>query len=83
MDEKQMKVFKDLRNRLSTPPILSIFNLNRETELHTGASSRGFGAVLLQRQNDGKMHPVFYYSLKASTAESRYHSFELETPAII
>jgi len=83
MDKEQMKVFKDLRNRVSSPPILSIFNPNRETELHTDASSRGFGAVLLQRQNDGKMHPVFYYSLKASTAESRYHSFELETPAII
>jgi len=32
MDEEQMKVFKDLRNRLSTPPILSILNPNRETE---------------------------------------------------
>jgi len=53
MDEEQMKVFEALRNRLSTPPILSIFNPNRETELHTDASSRGFGAVLLQRQNDG------------------------------
>jgi len=42
MDEEQMKVFKDLRYRFSTSPELSIFNPNRETELHTDASSQGF-----------------------------------------
>jgi len=74
MNEEQMKVFKDLRNRLSTPPILSIFNPNRETELHTDSSFRVFGAVFMQKQNDGKMRPVLYYLLKALEAESRYYS---------
>lgn len=67
------------------PPfyLLSIYNSRRETELHTDASSQGFGSVLLQRQTDGKWHPVSYYSRRTSPAEINYHSFELETLAII
>lgn len=76
------KSFEKLRNRLISAPVLMIYNPAGETELHTDASSYGFGAVLLQRR-DGVMHPVAYFSKKATAAESRYHSFELETLAII
>lgn len=37
----------------------------------------------MQKQNDLKFHPVSYFSQKATQAESKYHSFELETLAII
>jgi len=47
------------------------------------ASSLGFGAVLLQIKEDGKLHPIFYFSKRTSIAESKYHSFELETMPII
>ena len=46
----------------------------RDTELHTDASSR---------QDDRKFHPVAYYSKSASEVEHRYHSFELETLAVV
>lgn len=39
--------------------------------------------MLLQRQDDNKFHPISYFSKTASSAESKYHSFELETLAII
>ena len=42
-----------------------------------------FGAILLQKKSDGKMHPIFYYSKRASEFESKYHSFELKTLAIL
>jgi len=77
-----MEAFTSLKKTLSSPSVLSLFNRNSETELHTDASSHGFGAVLMQRQDDGKLHPVFFCSRKATAAESRYHSFELETLAI-
>jgi len=83
MSDSKRNAFVELRTALSNPPDLSIFNPHYETELHTGASSHGFGAVLLQQQLDKKLHPVFFYSRKATAAESRYHSFELETLAII
>lgn len=62
---------------------MSIYNPKRETELHCDASSEGFGAILMQKQDDKKLHPVMYFSKATTPAESRYHSFELETLAII
>jgi len=64
-------------------PILSIYNPGDETELHYDASSRDFGAVLLQRKSDKKFHPIFYFSRKTTEVESRYHSYELETLTIV
>lgn len=77
------EAFLGLRETLANPPVLAVYNPFDETELHTDASSKGFGAVLLQRKADGKFHPVSYFSKTTSPAESRYHSFELETLAII
>lgn len=37
----------------------------------------------MQMQDDNKFHSVAYYSQRTSPAESRYHSFELETLAVI
>lgn len=59
------------------------YNPNDETELHCDASSSGFGAILFQRKKDLLFHPVFYFSKRTTDVESRYHSFELETLAII
>ena len=53
------------------------------TELHTDASHIGFDAVILQKQDDGRLHSVAYFSKTASDAESRYHNYELKTLAII
>jgi len=80
---KQREAFEMLKVKLISMPILSIYNPGDETELHCDASSRGFGAVLLQRKSDKKFHPIFYFSRKTTEVESRYHSYELETLAII
>ena len=63
--------------------MLSLYNPLRETELHCDASSLGFGAVLLQRAEDKRFHPVSFYSKSTSKHEGKFHSFELETLAII
>lgn len=72
-----------LRDLLVSAPVLAIYNQNRETELHTDASSAGFGAVLMQRQDDGKFHPVAYFSKSTTSGEANLHSYELETLAIV
>lgn len=51
---------------------------SRETELHTDASAKGFGAILLQKQKDGKFHPVAYFSECTTKVETKYHSSELQ-----
>jgi len=51
--------------------------------LHTDASGHGFGAMLLQKQTDGHLKPIAYFSKATTDVERNYHSFELETLAIV
>lgn len=54
------------------------------TELHTDTSIEGYGAILLQKDNeDNTFHPVYYSSGKTTPAERRYTSYELEVLAIV
>lgn len=76
--------FNALKKALSEQPVLRIYDPHALTELHTDASKYGLGAILMQRDDqDGKMHPVYYYSKKTKDAEQRYTSYELEVLAII
>ncbi|GFU52821.1 retrovirus-related Pol polyprotein from transposon 17.6 [Trichonephila clavipes] len=54
---------------MSEGPILHLYNYGRKTELHTDACKQGYGAILLQEAEDGKLHPVYYMSKKTNTAE--------------
>ncbi|XP_033221011.1 uncharacterized protein LOC117175411 [Belonocnema kinseyi] len=77
------RAFDTLKQRLLEKPVLAIYTPGAETEVHTDASQIGLGAVLFQRQKDGKLHPVFNFSRKTSKDESKYHSYELEALAIV
>ncbi|GFY24302.1 retrovirus-related Pol polyprotein from transposon 17.6 [Trichonephila clavipes] len=68
---------------MSEGPILHLYKYGRKTELHTNSCKQGFGAILLQEAEDGKLHPVYYMSKKTNTAEEKYDSYELEVLAII
>ena len=81
--EAEYEAFKILKVKLTEAPVLAVYNPNDYTELHCDASSAGFGAALMQKKADGKMHPVFYYSKRTTDSDSKLHSFELETLAII
>jgi len=62
---------------------LHMYNPKAETELHTDASSLGFGTILLQKQENGTLALIAYFSKSTNEAEKRYHSYELETLAIV
>lgn len=68
-------------NYLTNEPLLTIFDPDLPTELHTDASSIGYGSILLQKSG-GINKVVAYFSKRTSPCESRYHSYELETLAI-
>lgn len=68
-------------NVLTQRPVLAVFNPTLPTELHTDASSIGYGAILLQTVN-GVSKVIAYFSKRTTPEESRYHSYELETLAI-
>ena len=50
--------------------------------LETDASSCGLGAVLSQKQDDDKYHPVTYASWELKGGEKKYHSLKLEFLAL-
>lgn len=80
--EEQNQAFSVIKDRLTTRPVLTIFDPDRPTEVHTDASTIGVGAVLLQLV-DNKMTVVAYFS-KQTTADQRcYYSYELETMAVV
>lgn len=68
---------------LTTEPVLAIFDPQLPTELHTDASAIGFGAVLLQEHVGKKKRVIGYFSKSTQGAEARYHSYELETLAVV
>lgn len=84
LDWKQSheEVRQKIINQLTSEPVLMIFSPNFPIEVHTDASADGYGAMLLQKV-DNKQHVVSYYSRRTSPAESRYHSYELETLAVV
>lgn len=81
--EREYQAFEELKSKLIEAPVLATYDPKDETELHCDASKLGYGAVLLQRKKDGQFHPIFYFSKRTTDVESRYHSFEHETLAII
>lgn len=80
--DEQKHAFELLKECLCSEPVC-LYDASKDHEVHTDASSVGLAGVLMQKENDGKVHPVFYYSRHCSPAESRYSSHELETLAIV
>jgi hypothetical protein len=66
---RHQKAFEELKNRVTTEPVLAHPILTDPFELEVDASGFAMGAVLLQRKEDGKKHPIAYYSKTLSTAE--------------
>lgn len=81
--EKERQAFEKLKDALTNRPVLAIYSPEATTELHTDASSIGVAGILLQRQEDNKLHPIAYYSRQTSDTESKFHSYELETLAVV
>ncbi|KAG6464791.1 hypothetical protein O3G_MSEX014731 [Manduca sexta] len=81
---EQQDAFSILKSKLIQRPILAIYDHEAETELHTDASKDGTGGMLLQRsKNDDAFKVVAYCSRRTSPEEKYYHSYELETLAVI
>lgn len=76
------EIRQQIISTLTKEPVLSIYDPDLDVELHTDASAIGYGAILLQKK-EGKMRAVAYFSKRTTAAESKYHSYELETLAVV
>jgi hypothetical protein len=82
-EERHQKAFEELRNRVTSEPVLAQPRLDQQFELEVDASGFAFGAVLSQKGEDGKKHPIAFYSATAIEAERNYDIYDLELLAIV
>ncbi len=57
--------------------------LDDQFELEVDASGYAVGAVLLQRKEDSKKHPIGYYSATLNKAQRNYDIYDLKLLAIV
>ena len=76
------EAFDCLKAACLQAPILSFPDFNKPFLLETDASGRGLGAVLSQKQADGRYHPIAYASRVMNETEQRYHSNKQEFLAL-
>jgi hypothetical protein len=81
--EHCQKVFDKLRNRVTSEPVLAHPELDKQFELEVDASGFAVGAVLLQKKEDGKRHPIAYFSKTLNEAQHNYDIADLELLAVV
>lgn len=79
---EQENAFCKLKTALTKTPVLVSYDVNAEHQVHTDASSVGIAAVLMQKFDDS-WKPVAFYSRSTSPNECKWHSYELETLAVV
>lgn len=81
---EQTNIFDTLKKKLvERLPVMALYDANLETELHTDASKLGIADIFMQRNAEGILRPVAYYSRKTTDDDRKWHFFELETLAVI
>jgi hypothetical protein len=82
-DDSCETAFGNLKEALTSTPILSHYDPEKATRLETDASEGVLGGVLSQMGIDGFWHPVAYYSKTMAPAERNYDIHDKEILAII
>ena len=77
-----LEAFETLKKKCMTVPVLAFADLEKPFVLETDVSGIGLRAVLLQEQEDGKLHPVTYASRALHGSQKNYHSSKLEFLAL-
>lgn len=80
--DEQQKAFEWLKEALCTAPCLKIPDDTGKFRLEADASEGAVGAVLSQEQ-EGKMHPIAYFSKSLSDTERNYEIYNKEMLGIM
>ena len=80
---EEQQAFDEIKRRFCESPVLCIYDPERETRIEVDASGYATGAILSQKQDDGKFHPIAYHSESMSDAERNYEIYDKEMLAII
>ncbi|MCP4991856.1 MAG: hypothetical protein GY928_39095 [Colwellia sp.] len=72
-----------MKHELSHAPVLAYPDFNKPFYIETDGSKVGLGAVLSQKDDNDKLHPILFDSRTLIDRESRYHATDLEGLALI
>jgi len=82
-ESDQQLAFETMITAFTTASALRHFTHEREVIIETDASDYVSAGVLSQRDDEGVLHPVAYFSRKHSPAECNYDKYDKELMAII
>ena len=80
---EQQEAWDEVKKALTTQPVLTLYDSSKEHVLMTDASDNFVGGVMMQREDDGNLHPVMYASRKCVDRETRYDIQNKEMLAIV
>jgi transposase InsO family protein len=81
--EQQQQAFQQLKDALTSTPVLAIYDPALPCRVTTDASDFAVGGVIEQLSSDQKWHPVAYASRALNAAEQNYHTTERENLALV
>lgn len=82
-DQENQRAFKNLKNAVTSGPVLKAPEVDKPFIVQTDACDLGIGAVLSQLDEDGEKRQVAYASRKLLPHETRYATIEKEGLAIV
>ena len=68
----------ELKEKIQSALVLVFLDFQKPFLLETDTSGEGLGAVLSQKQDDGRHHPIAFGSHTLTPSEQNYHSSKLE-----
>jgi len=81
--EEAERAFRELKESFTSAPILAHFDAQQPVIIETDALDFAIGAVLSQRDKEGRLHPVAFHSRKFQPAEINYKIHNKELLAIV
>ena len=72
----QQKAFEFVKNVVASVPVLAMYDSTRPTHIETDTSNFATGAILSQKQDDGKWHLIAYRSSTMSAEECNYKIYD-------
>jgi hypothetical protein len=82
-NDKTEQAFQRIKEAILEEPILAMPDPDREFEVETDASDFAIGGQLGQRDSEGRLHPIAFFSKKLNGPELNYQIHDKELMAII
>ena len=80
--DEQERAFKELIDRMTSPPVLCYPDFTKPFIVRTDASKHGLGGVLCQEQDNGDVRVVAYGSRAMKKTEMNYSAHKMEFLAL-